>query len=234
MTSALEEFVPDWIWLYEYPIRYMGIHVNARMTVIRLKTGGVLLHSPGPLDQALATAVSRIGPVRGIIAPSNFHHLYVPGCQELFPEAATFTCPGVEKKNPNLRFDEMLGDDAPALWADELSQVRIEGSRLITEFAFFHRASRTLILVDVLENIGDDTPDTNWMLRGWFTLFRMWNRAAPAPEYTFTWKDKAAARRSFEQVLSWDFRRVVLAHGELITEHAREVVQRGWRAILTS
>ena len=54
----------------------------------------------------------------------------------------------------------MLGDDAPALWAEELSQVCLRGTRVMREVAFFHRASRTLILVDLVENMtaGDFFP----------------------------------------------------------------------------
>lgn len=33
-----------------------------------------------------------------------------------------------------------------------------------------------------------------------------------APEYQLGWKDKKAAKRSLEQMLEWDFERVLLAH----------------------
>lgn len=230
--NALEELVPGQIWLKEYPMRYMGIRVNARMTVIRLAGGSVVIHSPCHFDDAQARAAAEIGPVEGIIAPGNFHHLHVPSCQEAFPNARTYVCPGVERKRPDLRFDELLTDEAPPLWAGELSQILLQGVRYIREVIFFHHASKTLILTDVIENIGDNTPGTNWMLRMWFVLFRMWNKPAPAPEYRFTWRDKAAARECFGRVLKWDFERVVLAHGDLITENARQVVEQAWRSVL--
>jgi hypothetical protein len=234
MSPALEEIVGGQIWIREYPIRYLGIRVNARMTVIRLRDGGVILHSPCPFDEDLARAVRRLGPVRGIVAPGNYHYLFVPGCQQAFPSARTYICPGVERKMPQLRFDEVLDDAAPPLWADEISQLVIRGARIIREVVFCHRPSRTLIVVDVIENIGDATAGTNWILRMWFLLFRMWNRPAPAPEYWLAWKDKSVARRCFERVLGWDFERVILAHGELITQDARRVVEQAWRTILRS
>jgi hypothetical protein len=231
-SRALEEFVPGQIWLEEYPIRYMGIRVNARMTVIRLAGGGVIVHSPSPFDGALAQRVAELGPIEGIIAPGSFHHLHVSSWQEAFPGARTYACPGVDKRAPGLRFDDQLTDEAPPLWAGELSQVLVQGVTYIREVIFFHRASKTLIVTDVIENIGDDTPGTNWVLRAWFVLFRMWNRPAPAPEYRFTWRDRAAARKCFERVLAWNFERVVLAHGDLITENAKQVVEQAWRSIL--
>lgn len=191
-----EEFVPGQIWLEEYPIRYMGIRVNARMTVIRLASGGVIIHSPGHFDDALARSVAELGAVEAIIAPGNFHHLHVPAWQGAFPSARTYACPGVDKRAPRLRFDELLTDEASPLWAGELSQVLLQGVTYIREVIFFHHASKTLIVTDVIENIGDETPGTNWLLRAWFVLFGMWNRPAPAPEYRFTWRDRAAAWRS--------------------------------------
>jgi hypothetical protein len=229
---ALTEFVPDRIWLREYPIRYMGVRVNARMTVIRLAGGSVVIHSPCRFDDAWAHTVAEIGPVEAIIVPGNFHHLHVPSCQSAFPGARTYACPGVEKRAPKLRFDELLTDVAPPLWAGELSQIVMQGGRYIREVIFFHHASKTLIVTDVIENIGRDTPGTNWMLRVWFVLLGMWNEPAPAPEYRFTWSDKSAARRCFERVLEWDFERVILAHGDLITRDAKTMVERAWRSIL--
>jgi hypothetical protein len=228
----LQEIVPEQIWLREYPIRYMGIRVNARMTIIRLSDGGVLIHSPCHFDEDLARAVSNLGPVKAIIAPGNFHHLHVPSCQAAYPRAKTYACPGVEKRAPKLHYDELLTDEAPALWAGDLSQVLLRGVSYIREVVFYHRASKTLIVTDVIENIGDSTPGTNWMLKAWFILFGMWNRPAPAPEYRFTWTDKAAVRACFERVLAWGFERVVLAHGDLITESAHQAVREAWRSIL--
>jgi len=232
-SRALEAFVPGQIWLQEYPIRFRGIRVNARMTVIRLARGGVIVHSPGELDDAIARSVAALGPVEAIVAPGNFHHLHVGAWQAAFPGARTYVCPGVERRAPGLRFDELLGDEAPPLWAGELSQVLLQGVTYIREVLFFHHASRTLIVTDVIENIGDDTPGTNWMLHAWFVLFGMWNRAAPAPEYRLAWRDQAAARACFERVLAWNFERVVLAHGDLIAQNAKQEVERAWRSILT-
>jgi hypothetical protein len=228
----LTAFVPGQLWLRDYPIRYMGTRFNARMTVIRLAGGAVVIHSPSPFDPGLAAEVSAIGPVRAIIAPGDFHYLNVTSCKEQFPEARTYICPGVDEKMPELAFDEMLGDEPPSLWADELSQVLVTGTKRIREVLFFHRPSKTLIVVDLVENFSNQTPGTNWMLRAWFTLFRQWNRAAPAPEYRTGWGDRATVRACLERALAWDFERVVLAHGDLIVDDARAVVEHAWRGIL--
>ena len=102
-------------------------------------------------------------------------------------------------------------------WSTDLDQVLIRGSRFIQEVAFLHRPSRTLILVDLIENYGDNSTKANWVLQFWWKyVFRMWNRPKPAPEYQLGWNDKAAAKESLERILAWDFDRIIISHGDLI------------------
>ncbi len=69
------------------------------------------------------------------------------------------------------------------------------------EVAFFHRASRTLILVDLIENFTRATPGTNFFHRILFRALGMWNQLGPAPEYRFAWGDKAQMREGLERIL---------------------------------
>jgi hypothetical protein len=75
------------------------------------------------------------------------------------------------------------------------------------------------------------SPDA--LLKFWFKfVFRMWNRAKPAPECRLGWKDKPAAARSLERILEWNFERVVLARGELIETDAKAILRDDWRTPL--
>jgi hypothetical protein len=230
--SSLEVFVPDTLWLREYFVRLGGARFNARMTVIRLRSGEILLHSPCAFDESLTAEVAALGRVAAIIAPGNLHWLHVRSCQRAFPDAVTYVCPGVEKRAKGLTFESVLDDEAPLLWAEELSQVVLQGTRVMREVAFFHRASRTLILVDLVENFTAATPGTNLFLRIAFRAFGMWNRPRPAPEYRFAWGDKARVREGMARILAWDFERVILSHGDVITRDARQIVAQAWREIL--
>jgi hypothetical protein len=232
VTRSLEVFVPDALWLRQYFVRLGGARFNARMTVIRLRSGELVIHSPCAFDDSLTAEVAALGRVAAIIAPGNLHWLHVRSCQQAFPDADTYVCPGVEKRAKGLGFDVVLGDVAPPLWADDLSQVAVQGARLMREVAFFHRASRTLILVDLVENFTSTTPGTNVLLQIVFRALGMWGRPAPAPEYRFAWGDKARVRAGMERILAWDFERVVLSHGDVITRDARQVVAHAWRQIL--
>lgn len=229
---ALEPFAPD-IWLKRYPVRYSGCTFPGVMTVVRLSGGDLLIHSPCHLDDATRAEIEPLGSPAFIVAPGTYHHLHIPSCQAAFPAARTFLCPGLETKRPDLAYDGILSDHPETAWAGDLEQAVVRGSRYIWEVAFFHRPSGTLILVDLVENMGDATPGINWVLRFfWKCVFRMWNNPKPAPEYQMGWKDKAAARASLEKILSWDFRSVVMSHGEPITERPRETLEKAWARVL--
>lgn len=232
--GALEEYVPARIWLVEYPIRYGGMDLYSRMTIIRLNSGQLFVHSPCRIDSGLKAQIDALGPVAFIVAPGSFHHLYVSDFQQCYPDAETFVCPGVEKKRPELSFDALLGDRPDPRWKDELDQVFVTGTKIITEVAFLHRESRTLILTDLLENIGDDYQhEADLVLRFWWKLvFHMWNNPKPAPEYQIGWGDKAKVRKALQKIVDWDAQRIVLAHGELIEGHVRAVLGKAWEKVL--
>jgi hypothetical protein len=70
-------------------------------------------------------------------------------------------------------------------------------------------------------------------LKFWFKyVLRMWNNPYPAPEYWMGWSDRRAAAKSLRRILTWDFQRIVLSHGDLIDCNAREVAAAAWSGIL--
>jgi hypothetical protein len=229
MGVELLEYIDDQIWLALYPVRFAGMDLSARMTLLRLSDGNLLLHSPCDIDEQMKRSIERIGKVAHIVAPGSYHHLHVASAQKAFPQAQTYICPGVERKRPDMDFDWILGDRPPAAWHGDVEQVLVRGTRFIWEVAFFHKTSRTLVLVDLVENIGDRTDDVGWGLKFWWkVVFHMWNVPKPAPEYQLGWKDKAAARLSLNRILQWDFERVIIAHGDLIETDANAVLRKAW------
>jgi hypothetical protein len=232
-AMALTSYVADRIWLRSYPVRLAGTRFEARMTVIRLDSGELLLHSPCDITAAMAEEISALGLTAHIVVPGNFHHTYAATAQAAFPNAKTWICPGTKQRSPGLKYDCVLGDVAPGDWADEIDQVLVRGSRIMREVAMYHRASRTLILVDLIENFTDATPHTGGTLKFWFKyVLRMWNHPRPAPEYRIGWSDRQAAAESLRRILAWDFQRIVLSHGDLIQSAAREAAIEAWSGIL--
>ena len=72
---ALLTPIADSLWSATAPLRFWGIETGARMTLVRLRAGGLFVHSPLPLDGELGTEVDALGPVVAVVAPSRFHHL---------------------------------------------------------------------------------------------------------------------------------------------------------------
>ena len=45
MVGTLEEYILGKIWIVEYPVRFGGLDIFSRMTVIRLNDGVLFVHS---------------------------------------------------------------------------------------------------------------------------------------------------------------------------------------------
>ena len=234
--NQLQAYVKNRIWIFEYPVRYSGIDLFGRMTIIRLNDGGLIVHDPCRIDDAVKREIDALGNVRYIVAPGSYHHLFVTDFQQHYPYAETFICPGLERKRPDIHFDWILGNRPDHRWGDELEQVVVQGTKLIWEVAFFHKPSRTLILVDLLENIGDDyTHKASLYLKLWWKLvFRMWNHPKAAPEYQIGWGNKAIVKKSLKRIIDWDAQRIILAHGEFIESNVGDVLREAWKKVLNA
>ena len=208
----------------------------SRMTIIKLSNGDLFIHSPCKITDPLKQEIDKIGRVKFIVAPGNFHHLYVADFQQSYPDAETFICPGLERKRPDIKFEWILGNVPDRRWVDDIDQVLVRGTRFIWETAFFHKPSKTLILTDLLENIGDDYQHhASLLLRFWWKMvFRMWNKPKPAPEYQMGWGDKKLVKKCLDRILTWQAERIIIAHGQLVENNVHEVLSSAWRKVLNA
>lgn len=208
----------------------------SRMTIIRLTNGDLFIHSPCKINDSLKNDIDNIGKVKFITAPGNFHHLYVPDFQQYYPDAETFICPGLERKRPDIKSEWILGNRPDPRWQNDIDQVLVQGTRIIWEVAFFHIPSRTLILTDLLENIGDDYQHPAGLLLQfwWKVVFKMWNNPKAAPEYQMGWGNKRIVKQCLDRILAWNAERVILAHGELVENNVNEILATAWRKVLSS
>jgi hypothetical protein len=80
----------------------------------------------------------------------------VAAWRDTYRDAIGWASPGVRERAASRRvevaFDQDL-TDAPGAWASELDQLVFRGSRLLEEVVFLHRASGTLMLADLIENL---------------------------------------------------------------------------------
>src|SRR5271170_8206523 len=91
--------IADDVWGHEQDLRLPGgLPLPCRATVIRLRDGGLVLHSPLAIDDATARELAALGEVRALVAPNCVHWLFLKGAMERFPRARVFGAPGLERK----------------------------------------------------------------------------------------------------------------------------------------
>jgi len=228
MPTPLRQLAEN-LWVAERPQTFYGLPVGTRMTVVRLAGDRLLLHSPVALDTGLRADLDALGRVSFAVAPNRVHHLHAGEVATAYPGTRLWVAPGLERKRPDLRFEAVLGDDAPAEWRDELAQVFFRGRPYENEVVFFHRASRTLVMCDLAFNFGPRSPAPTRIL---MKLLRSYGRFGPSTLDPLLIRDRRAARESLERILAWDFDRVIVAHGDVLESGGRELLRRGYSWLL--
>lgn len=128
--EKLTEHVEGKIWLLEYPVKFAGMDLFGRTTIIRLDNGDLIVHDPCKINDVIQAEIDSLGVVKYIIAPGNYHHLFVDDFQAKYPDAETFICPGLERKRPDIKFDWILGNKPDHRWQGEIEQVLVQGKQL--------------------------------------------------------------------------------------------------------
>ena len=222
-SSRLSPIATD-LWHFEDRVRIMpGVWFPVRSVVVRLPDGALLILAPLPIDDALAAELAELGPVRHLVAPNLFHHLYFADAQARYPEATSYGVRGFSKKRPDLTFDQQLSDEAPDAWGGALEPMAIEGTK-VSEIVFRHPASRTLIVTDLVFNMHDAV---TWTSGLFFRLLGVFGRTRQSPLWKNVTPDREAARRSCDRVLAKDFDRLVVAHGDIVETGGPDALRSG-------
>jgi hypothetical protein len=217
------------LWIADSPLRFVGLEVGARMTIVRLPGSKPLLHSPIAPSDELLREVAEIGPVTHLVAPNKFHHLFVGEWQRAFPESSLYVAPGLDRKRADLDITGVLTDEPESGWEGVIDQVVLDGFPFANEVVFFHRPSATLIASDLAFNVGPTSP---LLTRLAFRLGGAYGRLSPTMLERILVRDRAAFRRSLVRVLDWPFDRVVVAHGEVSETGGREELIRSFEWVL--
>jgi hypothetical protein len=217
------------IWVADSSLRFLGLEIGARMTVMRLPGPKILLHSPVAPTPELVRAVKALGPVAYLVAPNRFHHLSVGKWLQACPEALVYVAPGLDTKRPDLQIAGVLSDEPEPGWAATVDQVLVRGFPLANEVVFFHRPSTTLVATDLAFNVGASSPPFTRLA---FRLGRAYGCLSPTLLERLCVRDRSAFRRSLERIFEWPFERVVVAHGQVSETGGREELARGYAWLL--
>ena len=202
---------------------------STRMTVIKLSDGGLFLHSPIRFDGCLQAELGSLGDVLAIVAPNKFHHLFAGDACETYPSAKLYGALGLPVKRKDLNFAGMLGDEPRPEWRGDIEQQTIHGMPMLNEVAFFHPASRTLILADLVFNVSKAQP---WGIPVVSRLLGVGGRFGPSRLGRWLIRDKQLARDSLAKIMRWDFDRIIVAHGNVIESGGNKKVRDAFGFIL--
>lgn len=230
-TNILKRMATD-IWvvdgpIIDYRVACLCIPCPTRMTVVRLSSGSLWLHSPTEPDAELATAISRLGPVEFLIPPNTLHHRHIAAWSAIFPEAKIYAprplLPRFKPGSAQPLIDLVCQD-----YEGAIDQVVIELPKF-AEAVFFHRSSKTLIVTDLMQSFEQDRFSNR------FIANLMKRSGATGPSYEPSIELRFWARRhhplileTLERIKAWAPERVVMAHGRLIRNGAAAQVDRAF------
>lgn len=226
---------PD-IGIVDGPLEYltvagvrMPLPFTTRMTVVRLSKGDLFLHSPIKFDDSLASELQRIGTIRHLVSPNQFHYAHIGEWLKAFPDATAWASPRVRQRAHARRIDVTftrdLDPNPPEEWRQDIDQTLFPGG-YFKELIFFHNKSKTLVLTDTIMNIELDK-----MPEPWRTATRLSGMYHPRGQIFFGMRlplllQRRRAKAAIAKVRSWRPEHIVLSHGRCFDTHADEVIGR--------
>ena len=196
-----------------------GAWFPVRMTVARVGEG-LWVHSPIALE-GVAAEIDALGPVRWIVNPCGFHGKWAADAVARWPEAQLLCSSAHGRLGTRLPDYADLDPEGPAEWAEVFDSLLVQGCPKVAETVFLHRATRTLIVTDLLFNIHESKA---FLMPLVLRMAGAWKRPAQSRLWRLFTKDRGAAGAAAAELLTWDFDRVVMAHGEILEDRAKEQV----------
>jgi hypothetical protein len=179
------------IWVLPYSLRLFGADLRPTVTVIRLRSGELIIHSTGPFTQGDVAGIMRLGKPGWLLDVKLQHDTFTKQGHEAFPNIPFLAPDG---------FSELVGFSteplipAPAAWGD-------------------------LIAADLLFNFGPDT--SAWTRFLALCAVGSRHHPGMSRPFRMAVKDKAAFQRSVKALTRWNFDRIIVGHGEIIATGAK-------------
>lgn len=234
VTSFLNP-ISENLWTIDYPLKFYGLPLTSRMTVIRLRSGQLAIISPIQISENLKQQIDAIGPVKTIIAPNLYHHLFAQDFVAAYPDAEFWAVEGIEQKRPDLQPDRILTQtdgQLEDLYYHEFKALRIlepRGNCDLNEYLFLHSASRTLIVTDSAFHFdAQSSPLLQLLAR----VLGIHGKLQASLLEKLALRDRKQAKETMQTILSWDFDRVIMAHGSIIETDGKAQLKAGYEWLL--
>ena len=224
MTNTAQELTPfaDGVWVGVAPAKIVGMPLTTTMTVLRLKDGTLLLHSPTARTPDRLAAVRALGTVTHLYAPSLTHQRRIGEWAETFPDAMLHAPQGLVQKRPDLRIDRIHGEPLPPEMDGVVREFPIAGFRL-EETVLLYEPARAMIVADLVHNIG--RPPHRWT-KIYAGLTGFYGRIAMSKVIRWTAiSNRQAMRGSLDRVLAEDFDALIIGHGSHLHAGGKEALR---------
>lgn len=230
--------VAENVWIVDGPVIGFGpaglkMPFPTRMSVVRLADGRLFIHSPTRLPSALKAEIDALGSVAFVVAPNRIHYWWVPDWRQAYPDARVWLAPRIRAQaGGRIDFEAFdLGGETGYPWDEALATLAVAGDYM-TEFVFFHRASRTLILTDLIENFEPTKLGPVLRLLTWLGGVRDPDGQMPRDMRLTYRAHRAALKRAVERMIAWAPVRVILAHGRWYDRDGAAELKRAFRWLL--
>ncbi|KLV04140.1 methanol oxidase, glmU [Photobacterium aquae] len=220
------EWCKDRLWYQDMPLTMSGIPVGTRMTVIKLDNEQLLIHSPIELTTQIQLELTKLGKVSAIVSPNMNHHLFLSEWWLAYPNAYFYAPPGLQQKRTDLAFDDALGSHCPPQWRNQLFQTLLRGSDRMEEVIFCDPISETLIVGDTLAWFHQSRHPLTLLLG---VLNGCYYQPSMPLYWRITFHNKTRLRQSLQEILTWPFDRIILAHGKNIPTNGKQVLHRAFQ-----
>ncbi len=225
------------VWVVDGPLIAFGppllrLQFPTRMTIIRLGRQ-LFVHSPTILTAELKAEVDAIGVPGWIIGPNRLHYWWLPEWCDAYPRSAVYLAPRILEQARG-RLDRIaersrtLDRRSGYPWDGAIETLPVHGSYM-SEVAFFHHPTRSLVLTDLIENFEPQK-------LGFFARWLTWFGGAQHPDgqmprdMRLTYRGQIAELRSaVDMMLAWDPERIILAHGKWYERGGGDELRRAFR-----
>jgi hypothetical protein len=206
------------LWIKHYPFSMLGGRQGRVVTIIRLASGKLIIHSTAPFTPQDVGEIETLGTPIWLVDVMNHHDTFARSGRGAFPRCLYLAPNGLSVAG----VDPQPLLPIPSEWEPELRVLLIDGMPAAQEHVFLHIASRTLIVADLVFNF---EPAPGWT--GFFRRALMGVRESPdcARLYPLLVRDRAAYDQSIRELFSWNFDRIIVGHHQPVETNGRELLR---------
>ena len=217
--SALEQ-IGENIWTIDYDFKLLGAEFGNRMTIIRYEDNKLLLHSPIPFTPTLKRVIDTLGTVTLLMAPNLMHNLFINDWKKEYASATLIAPKNIKKVEFDITLEDISNSVVDIFPTQAIQLQFIAGMKGINEYALIHKESRTLILTDLAFNI-QKTPGI-WSTL-FFRLYGAYGKFGPTFLIKSIIKNKEKFSQSIDAILTQEFDKIIISHGETVKSGGREI-----------